>query len=79
MKSIAERIEALQDACDTNMTLFESLIDLFERKHIVVADDCPKDIADFARDLFGSMRSLLDAYEKVKDDSSVAADDSDPI
>ena len=63
LTSIAEHIEALQEACDTNMTLFESLIDLFERKHIVVADDCPKDIADFARDLFGSMRSLLDVYK----------------
>lgn len=69
LKSIAERIEALQEACDTNMTLFESLIDLYERKHIIVADNCPPQIADFARDLFNSMRGLLHAYENVKDAS----------
>ena len=70
LDEIANRIEALQDACDTNMTLFESLIDLYERGHISINPDSPDNIKDFAKDLFGNMRSLIATYEEVKEAST---------
>ena len=70
MNDIANCTGALQDACDTNMTLFESLIDLYERGHISINPDSPDNIKDFAKDLFGNMRSLIATYEAAKEAST---------
>lgn len=67
---IANNIEAIQNAYDTNMTLFESLIDIYERGHIIINPDSPDNIKDFAKDLFGSMRCLIAGYEDAKDSSA---------
>lgn len=69
LRAISNRIEALQESCDTNMILFESLIDLYERGHVCINPDSTDDIKDFAKDLFGSMRSLIATYEKAKESS----------
>lgn len=70
----ATKVKELQESTDTNMALFESLIDLFERKHIIIAQETPKDIADFASDLFGSMRGMIADYERLKGESSSDSD-----
>lgn len=70
LNAIAERISALQDSCDTNMTLFESLIELYERGHLSINPDSSENIKDFARDLFGSMRGLIATYEEAKEAST---------
>ena len=73
---LADDIAALQEACDTNMTLFESLIDMYERGHILVNPDSPANVKDFARDLFGNMRQLIAVYQSAKDGESADASDS---
>ena len=69
LKDISDHIESVLESCDTNMTLFESLIELYERGHITINPDSPGNIKDFAKDLFLNMRSLFATYEEAKEAS----------